>query len=52
MIVLACTPACSKKQSKQTTSQEDINTTIELENSIFEAENIEEDINDAEVVKF
>ncbi|HLC07382.1 MAG TPA: hypothetical protein VJJ26_04290 [Candidatus Babeliales bacterium] len=41
--VLALAPACSKKQQKAT-QKEDVNTMIELDNTIFE---MEKEINDA-----
>ena len=37
IIVLALAPACSKRQEK-TIAKEDVNTMIELNNSIFETE--------------
>lgn len=47
--VLASAPACSKRKEKTTKEEpKDINTLIELDNSVFE---IEED-NDTNVVKF
>ena len=48
IIVLALAPACGKRQEK-TTPHEDINTMIELDNSVFE---IEEDTDEEPVVKF
>lgn len=56
--VLTFAPACNKKKSQQTTSpsakitenrQEEIKTTIELDNTIFE---IEEDVIDQNTSKF
>ncbi len=51
--VLALAPACCKKSCKTTKNikKEDVNTMIELDNSVFEVES-EEDNDDANVVKF
>jgi hypothetical protein len=48
IIVLAAAPACCKKSCK-VTPKEDVRTTIELDNTVFE---IEEDNTDQTAVKF
>jgi hypothetical protein len=47
-MVLACIPACCKKKST-VTYHEDINTMVELDNSVFETEEID---TDQQTVKF
>lgn len=49
--ILACAPACSKRQEKATKNKDDINTMIELDNSVFETETEENEI-DQKLIKF
>ncbi|HLW72813.1 MAG TPA: hypothetical protein VKR54_02080 [Candidatus Babeliales bacterium] len=48
IIVLALTPACCGKRQKQSTPDKDINTMIELDDSIIEIEETDEE----PVIKF
>jgi hypothetical protein len=47
--ILAFTPACSKKQKISNPKKEDVNTMIELDTTVFE---IEEDNDDMNGIKF
>jgi len=50
-MVLTFAPACTKKSSK-TTAREDINTMIELDNTVFEIEEMDTDSDQKSIAKF
>ena len=51
-IVLAFAPACTKKSSRKASPKDEISTMIELDNTVFEIEEIDADNDQKSIAKF